>query len=432
MTPALPHTNRITYLAAMADHGRALAAAMRYFGMPVEMLPPPDPRSLDAGLRVCGGRECLPCFLTLGDILRKTESPGFVPERTAFLLPTTQGPCRFGQYGQLLRNALDDRGLKEVELVFPTVAVAGRGFRAIQHRGFLDYPVELRKLVWQGVVAVDLLSRLQLEHRPYETVRGAADAAYARGLDRIVAATEEGGGDLLLAAVRETGRDFGGLPVDRTDERPVVGMIGEIYVRWNAYANGGLVAEVERLGGEVVVASIAEMIYFSTFRMMEVARISGEYRDVLRAFLVDRYQRKWERRLRRELGGLLRRPDEAPMAACLERLRPYYDPALSTEATLSLARAIEFAEGGTSGILNVLPFACMPGVIVAGMAPRMRRDLGQIPWLDIPYDCQKQTNVRTRLEAFMHQVTRFQRRKGKTIGDGWGRQTVDAAGEVVA
>jgi predicted nucleotide-binding protein (sugar kinase/HSP70/actin superfamily) len=410
MTTTLPHTDRVTYLASMADHGHALAAAMRHFGMPVEMLPPPTQESLDVGLRVCGGRECLPCFLTLGDILRRTEEPGFDAEGSAFLLPTTQGPCRFGQYGALLRELLDERGLQAVELVFPTVAVAGRGFKAIQHRGFLDYPLELRKLVWQGIVAVDLLSRLRLEHRPYETEAGATDDAYEAGLAAITDATGRGGGELLLEAMRGIARAFAALPVRRTDDRPVVGVIGEIYVRWNDYANRGLVREIERLGGEVLVASVAEMIYFSTFRMREVARISGEYRDVLRAFLVDRYQRKWERRLRRELGSLLRRPDEAPMAACLKRVRPYYDPALSTEATLSLARAIELADEGVAGILNVLPFACMPGVIVAGMAPRIRRDLDQIPWLDIPYDAQKETNIRTRLEAFMHQARQHHQR----------------------
>ena len=415
-TAAAPQ--RTIYIAYLADHGEALAAALRHHGLPAEVLPPPGPESLALGLQLCGGRECFPCFLCLGDIIRRTREPGFEPERAEFLLPTTQGPCRFGQYGALLRDVLDGHGLQAVDVSFPTIAVAHRGFQELAHPGFRDYPLPIRKLTWQGLVAIDLLTRLLHEHRPYELEPGATDAAYRAGLAELVRATEAGGGDGLLAALRRAGERFARLRVDRAQERPLIGLVGEIYVRWNAYSNHDLVREVERLGGEVLVASIAEMIYFSNYRMKWVARISGEWRDVLRAMLVDGYQKRWERKLHATVRHLLRRPDEGSVAALVRALAPYYDAALSTEATLSMGRAIEYARGGASGILNVLPFACMPGVIVAGMAPRIRRDHQLIPWLDIPYDAQKATNIRTRLEAFMHQARQYQRRRATAPADG--------------
>jgi predicted nucleotide-binding protein (sugar kinase/HSP70/actin superfamily) len=94
-------------------------------------------------------------------------------------------------------------------------------------------------------------------------------------------------------------------------------------------------------------------------------------------------------------------------------VRPFYDATLGTEAVLSMGRAVDYGRAGAHGIINVLPFSCMPGVIVGGMASRIRQDLEQIPWLDIPYDAQKETNIRTRLEAFMYQVHQFRRRTGR-------------------
>ena len=65
---------------------------------------------------------------------------------------------------------------------------------------------------------------------------------------------------------------------------------------------------------------------------------------------------------------------------------------------------------GLSGIVNIMPFSCMPGLITAGMAPRLRADLDGIPWLDIACDAQHATNIQTRLEAFLYQARQFQRR----------------------
>ena len=87
------------------------------------------------------------------------------------------------------------------------------------------------------------------------------------------------------------------------------------------------------------------------------------------------------------------------------------DPIISTEAVTSVGKAAEMAHEGASGILNVMPFTCMPGTMTAGLAPGIRQDLDGIPWLDLSYDMQHSTNIQTRLEAFMYQAVHFQRRR---------------------
>ncbi|NIY07562.1 MAG: hypothetical protein GWN02_04470 [Gemmatimonadetes bacterium] len=387
----------------MGDHVHALAAAMRFHGMPARVLPPTDDRSMALGSRACGGRECLPALLVVGDVLRRCEEPDFEPCESAFYLPTACGPCRFGQYSMLLRDLLDEKGLGEVVVSSPSTTNSFQGFG--------ERPRQLRQLAWQGLVAIDLLIRLLLENRPYEVEPGSTTALYDRELNAITRAVEQGGGSVLVTAMRQAADRFGALPVER-HERPVVGLVGEVYVRWNAYSNRNLVEEVERLGGEVMIASMAETIYFITYRAKEVGRVSGQYGDLVRAMLVDGYQARAERRLLRAVEHRLRRPDESPSRSIAEAVEPFYDATLGTEAVLSMGRAVELARLGVHGIVNVLPFSCMPGVIVGGMAPRIRRELDWIPWLDLPYDAQKETNVRTRLEAFVHQAEQFRRRVG--------------------
>jgi predicted nucleotide-binding protein (sugar kinase/HSP70/actin superfamily) len=403
MSETTSGARRKVYIPNMADHAYAVAAAMRFHGTDAEALPPPSEESLTTGLRECVGRECMPCFLCVGDFLRKAQEPGFDPERAVFFLPTTSGPCRFGQYTALLRDVLDRHGCEAVEVISPSGA-----------RGYSDLgenPTEMRKLAWQAMVAVDLLYRLLHEYRPYELEAGATDAAYAECLDRTVAAIDAGGGPALEGAMQWVADRFRALPVNREPERPVVAVLGEIYVRWNAYSNRDLFREVEALGGEVLVSSMGEMMYYTNYRVVSAALASGNYRGVVSPIVTDLYQAWREHRLHRIVAPLLRRPDEQPIHKLIREIRPYYDARLGTEAVLSIGRAIEYGRAGIDGILNVLPFSCMPGVIVTGIAPRIRKDLDYIPWLDIPYDAQKATNIRTRLEAFMHQVQQFQRRK---------------------
>ena len=57
-----------------------------------------------------------------------------------------------------------------------------------------------------------------------------------------------------------------------------------------------------------------------------------------------------------------------------------------------------------------MPFTCMPGTIVNALLRRFREDHHHIPFLNLSYDGQEQTNTRTRLEAFMYQVRQFHNR----------------------
>jgi predicted nucleotide-binding protein (sugar kinase/HSP70/actin superfamily) len=396
---------RTTFVPRMGDHSLALAAAMRHYGLPAEVLPPTDDQSLALGLAACGGRECLPAFLALGDVLRKTREPDFDPACSSFFFPGSCGPCRFGQYTLLLRDLLDERGFGDVGMVTPMAANAFLGFG--------DRPREVRQLTWQGLVAVDLLERLRLESRPYADRPEEAEEAYQHGLQDALRAVEEGGGRRLERALEAAVGRFTGVSRATAEPRPLVGIVGEIYVRWNLHANRGLIHQVEELGGEVMLASMAEFVHFSTYRMRAVARAAADWRSLLVGALTGLWQWRTERRLARVVEHALRRPDESSSGFVVRAVRPFYDATLGTEAVLSMGRAVDYGRAGAHGIINVLPFSCMPGLIVGGMASRIRRDLEQIPWLDIPYDAQKETNIRTRLEAFMYQVHQFRRRTGR-------------------
>lgn len=404
-----PHTtSRTLYLPRLSDHALAIAAAMRSLGVPAEALPPPDRESMALGLSLCRGRECLPCFFCVGDILRKCREPGFDPAAAAFFLPTGPGPCRFGQYRVLLQTVLAGQGVGPVEIVSPTTDDS--------YALFGKDPRRLRLRAWQAIVAVDLLAKLLHEHRPYEVTPGEGDRAYQSGLGAVVGALETGGIGAVAQALRATACRFASAELDRRVDRPRVAILGELYVMLNAESNLQLVRTVERAGGEVLLGTFGDWLYFVNWRRRQQALRLRRYRDYLGALLTDLYQHRIEARLTRASGGALRHPSEAPVGEAMRLLRPCYEPALGTEAVLTMGRALDVARHGLAGVVNVLPFSCMPGTVVASMAPALRRVRHGIPWLDVVFDGQEETNLRTRLGAFMHQALQHHRRFAETGG----------------
>jgi predicted nucleotide-binding protein (sugar kinase/HSP70/actin superfamily) len=74
------------------------------------------------------------------------------------------------------------------------------------------------------------------------------------------------------------------------------------------------------------------------------------------------------------------------------------------EAILSIGKAIDFIHKGASGIVNAMPFTCMPGMVATAVSRKVREHFKEIPWLNMTYDGQKGIDDSTRLEAFMHQA----------------------------
>ena len=402
MKTALTTAKRV-YIPYMCDHALALEAALRAIGVPAETLPPPDQETLTLGRERCLGRECLPLFVATGDLLRRARQPDFDPANSAYMMPTTCGPCRLGQYRTLQRLLFDEAGLADLEIVSPNAADG--------YQGLGDNPLRLRRLAWQGIVGVDLMLKLRHGYRPYERSVGETDRAYQACLQQLLKAIAEGGGRRATTAMTQAGARFATVDTDRSRRKPLIGLVGEIYLRANPFTNQDIVRQVESLGGEVWVAPMMEWFYFTNWGTQMRARMARRAGEWLRSFLTDCVQRWDEERMLRPVHHLLTFAHEPPVARLMANARPYYDPALGTEAALSVGKAVDFARLGLCGVLNVLPFTCMPGIVVSGLAESIRVDYDHIPWLNVIYDAQGGTNVQTRLEAFMHQARQFQIRQ---------------------
>jgi predicted nucleotide-binding protein (sugar kinase/HSP70/actin superfamily) len=389
---------RKLYIPNMTPHAHAFASAFTRSGVPAEVLPESDGKTLVYGREFTSGKECYPCIVTTGDMVKKCKEDDFDPKRSAFFMPSGTGPCRFGQYNRLQRLVLKDLGMEDVPIISPN-----------QGRQFYDEIGQVAKgfdrLAWRGLLAVDYLERLTRERRPYEKNKGECDKLFWEGVEDVCQAIT---GDGNVFDVLERWKDrMLEVETESDDSKPLVGIVGEVFVRCNRFSNDNIVGEVERLGGEAWLPPFTEWILYTNFTRKRANLKGRDYKSYIVTVIKDRIQKKDEHSMQDIFRGAIRKLEEPTTEDVLKLANPYVHDSFEGEAGLSVGKAIDFVKHGASGIINVMPFTCMPGTVVTGVMKRVRRDLDNVPFLTMAYDGLEQTNTLTRLEAFMYQAHQY-------------------------
>ncbi|HSQ78795.1 MAG TPA: CoA activase, partial [Nitrospirota bacterium] len=399
------HRPKRVYFPPMTDHAFALAAAFRACDVEAEVLPESDDETVRIGREHTSGRECYPLALTTGDMIKATRRPAFEPDQSAFFMPTGRGPCRFGQYHRYHRQVLDKLGLEQVRILAPMQDES-------LHADVSMFDKDFVLMSWRGVYAVDMLQKALWETRPHEKEQGQTDRVYQTALGKVTTAIEQRAD--LLPILREVYDDFMNVKIaERT--KPVIGVVGEIYIRSNRFSNEDVVRQIERLGGEAWVAPISEWLLYVNETAKVSAKMNRSLKDLLKAYFTQRVQHNDEKRFLSGFNGSLRSLYEPSISETLRRALPYIHHSFEGEAVLSVGKAIDYIGRGVSGIVNVMPFTCMPGTIATAVLKRVREEHDDIPLLNIAYEGQGDSQTVTRLEAFMHQARSYQEAKKRCI-----------------
>ena len=412
------HSKRTVYIPPMGDHAHALAAAFHRCGQPAEVLPMADAESLALGRKYTTGKECLPCTVTAGDMLRVVFAKDFDPDRTAFFMPSGCGPCRFGNYNRLHRLILSDVGHPDVPVIAPN---QDKDF----YKDFKQFKQDPTKLAWQGIAAVDLLMKAQLALRPYELEPGSVDEIYQLCLQRVCSAIENG--ENLQKAMAFCGQQFERIEVDRSQRKPWIGVVGEIFVRSHPFSNQNIVRELEALGAEVTLCGFAEWMYYTNFTRSRICVRERDVTGFLSNSLKNRIQHRIEQNYAEPFYRLLGPLAEGDVTKTIKAAEPYIHDSFEGEAVLSVGKTVEFAHAGADGVVNVMPFTCMPSTIVSSLMKKVQKDLHGMPALSIAYDGQEQATTETRLEAFIHQARAFKQRRGQHKARAAGRGPLTSA-----
>ncbi|MGD9173556.1 MAG: hypothetical protein PVF29_05310 [Desulfobacterales bacterium] len=424
-TVLIPEMNRI------GSH--LIAATFKSFGINARVLA--TYQGLEIGKAYTSGKECFPCQITLGDILlylkseQQKRGAAFDPEDYLYFLPTSDGPCRFGMYNRYQRMVLDSfAGLDQVKIVSITTKDGYSLDGIIDHNRMLDF----RKASYIAIIVADIIERLLWRIRPYERTAGLTDAFIERCRQTLQASIERHAAaaaygkilDKLEAMVRK-----GKTLIDPAiPARPLVGIVGEIFLRMHVQSNQDLIRILEKHGAEVVNSSLAEWVNYISYgqlrenktdfrlnlRQFNLKRLKTDLEKMLNfgseLFYQELRQKQFYRRISKSID--IAHDHKVHHLKRLLHEEGIFTFDITTETCLSIAAILQFAKEGYNGVVNVYPFTCMPGMTTSAIVkPVMNKR--RVPYLDTPYDGSLQPGRETAIRTFMHQVQQHYQRYGR-------------------
>jgi predicted CoA-substrate-specific enzyme activase len=393
-----------------------VTACLRGVGLPAENLPAPDADALRRGRAYTSGKECLPMPLTLGSLLQRLEQVRN-GERFIYVMPSTDGPCRFGAYNLLNQIVLERLGWRNRLRIW---SPKDTGY-------FDDLPAGTEMLMLAGIIASDLLLQAKLDVRPAERDAGEAEAIHQRFFREILAQVEAVGrrglalGPALWQVI--SGRLFGlrevlaraGSEFARAREPrelPVVELTGEIYVRAVEFSNDFIIGQLEARGLRVHLAPQFEWLSYCGY----VRR----HRDGRNRFMDDfsaRVQHRIEQAMFAAMAPHMGWPVLPSVTETLAAAEPYVNPALEGEAVLTVGGAREaWRRRQIDGVLSVGPLECMPTKIAEAQFHRLSEREGLLS-LTLSFNGDPLNSAA--LDNFAFEVhERFRQRKLKLEAEG--------------
>lgn len=389
--------NRTIYIPDMCDAAQVLAAAMRYAGIDGRVLPPPDAESVNIGRQFTSGKECLPAIITAGDMVKKINAPDFTPEKSAFFMAQGSGPCRFGQYYKLHRIILDDLGLSEVPIYAPN-----QGPSLFDDLGTMGFKFLIS--AWNGICAIDALEARVRKTRPYEKKTGKTDKIYSEALLTTSHLIENG--KSIIPYMKSVRRMFDGVETHKDMIKPRIGIVGEIYVRSQKFSNNFVIDKLEKLGCEVVLPSIGEWFFYTNFTRVKNCLWFNQYRRAIFTKLFNQYM-KWRQHKIYRILGL---NPEIDVTLLLNFAKEYVHPSFEGETILTIGKTIECIHENFSGVVNIMPFTCMPGNIVTTLYKAVKGTYPDFPLFVLSLDGLEHAVEAMRLETFVSQTKNYTNR----------------------
>jgi predicted nucleotide-binding protein (sugar kinase/HSP70/actin superfamily) len=410
-----------------------LAGVFQSYGVTAEVME--TYTGLDLGKKHTSGKECFPCVVTLGDILyfmeKEKERLGdnFNPENYMYFMPEANGPCRFGMYNKYHRIILDSiPGLEKVKIT------ALNSDDAYDLEGLIprDKMQEFRKAGYLSIVVGDILDRMLWRIRPYERSEGITDAfildARKRLSESFAKHSSRGNLTNIVLDLEEIVKQGKELIDPSIPPKPLIGVVGEIYVRTHVKSNQDTIRVLETYGAEAVNASIGEWINYTTYEQARSAKIalrlhlktfqlSEMKKDLLKYLkysLTLFYQYMQQRKVYRMVRNYIDIIEDHKIGH-LEKVykkNDLFSFEVGTEACLSISSALVQARHGYNGIVNIFPFTCMPSNLTASITKPLMAKLN-VPYIDVSYDGSFQPGREAALRTFMYQASQHFKTHGR-------------------
>ena len=361
-------------------HFKLIMAIYEQYGYHMELLQTSTQNVINEGLKNTHNDTCYPALLVIGQFMDALKSGKYDLDHTALLISQTGGGCRASNYIHLIRKALSN--------TFPEVPVLSMNFSGLEKDASIDLSPSIALKLIYAVLYGDMLMLLYNQCKPYEIKKNSTDELLARWQHRL--------GKLFNTKKYLTPKpiykamlnDFAALPKPR-EQKPKVGIVGEIYVKYSPLANNHLNDFLLSEGCEPNVPGLLDFVLYCASDSINDSKIYNKRTSKSLLFSIGydvlyKFQKQQIKVI--EEHGVFQPPHD------FEHLRKCADKYINQgvkmgEGWLITAEMAALAETGTKNIICAQPFGCLPNHIVAkGMSRVIKEAYPDANIVAIDYD----------------------------------------------
>lgn len=385
-----------------AFYSPLIPAAFKPLGYRAEVLPPQDKASVEWGLKTINNDMCYPAVLVAGDIIKAFQSGRYDPEKTAVILTQTGGQCRASSYVSLVRKGLAAAGLDEVAVI-----VISNG-EINPQPGFKIDRMGLVKRLALGIIFADPLAGMYLSTTAREKTPGTAKKMHGKYLCEMETGIENADYQYLLNLLKKAVADFNRIEIN---DRPIprVGIVGEIFVKYNFFSNGNIIDWLSGQGVEVVLPPIQSFFAqrFINETYDQKAFFKRSLVDRIKHRLLEIYSKYHLAQIERVMQGFR----FYKKAHDLRELAEITDDVVSLanqfgEGWLLTAEMIAMLREGTCNIVCLQPFGCIANHITGkGVENKLREMFPLLNLLSLDMDAgASEVNILNRLHLMVSEA----------------------------
>ena len=366
-------------------YSELLPPLFKLMGYKLINLPGGDLESAELGLKYANNEICYPATIVVGTILKALQSGKYDLEKVAIGMTQTGGQCRASNYIALIKNALVSAGFEQV----PVVSVAFGSDSSNYQPGF---ELKWRKAIdmaFLGLLYSDCISKLYYPSAPREKEKGIAKALKTKYIEACVPCIESRNKKGLYALLENAVNDFTN-SINPIDDIPAIGVVGEIYVKYNSYSHKHVLEWLSEQGIEVIAPSMYNF-FINSFVNQHINKELNIKRTATPVFvtdmiykLVSKYTKKFDK-----IGSRFKyyRPF-ADMFHDAKLASEIINPAANFgEGWLIPAELVSFAESGVNNAISLQPFGCIANhVISKGIEKRIKKLYPKMNLLSLDFD----------------------------------------------
>ncbi|NLZ45654.1 MAG: 2-hydroxyglutaryl-CoA dehydratase [Clostridiales bacterium] len=348
-------------------HFNLLISIFKSYGYNMELLQTSTQNVIDEGLKNVHNDTCYPALLVVGQFMDALKSGKYDVNKTALLITQTGGGCRASNYLHLLRKALSTK--------YPQVPVLSLNFSGLEKNPAFKMTVPMLLKFIYAVMYGDLLMLLYNQCKPYEINSEETDKVLEKWEKRLAKLFEINKYTSTKAHYNAIIKDFSAIPRTK-EQKPKVGIVGEIYVKYSPLANNYLNDFLISEGCEPNVPGLLDFVLYCASDAVNDAVLYDKKTKKTVAYgigydVLYKFQ-KQQIKVIKEHGEFEPPHDFEHLRKCADKY--IHQGVKMGEGWLITAEMAALAETGTENIICTQPFGCLPNHIVAKGMSRVIKD----------------------------------------------------------